>query len=297
MIIPISKEGDNYRAILSDDSIDRDGEYISRQLIEKWAAQDGSLPLLADHDNTMDSFIGAWKDRKVIESQDGHVGLSMQPIFFSESANPKAQRIKKQIDEALSFGLNPGVSIGFIPTDGYKAERGYEHSDAEIVEASFVPVQSNRNAYAYRAKQFKITNTLLKESQVIRASGKMAENQTNAPDPMAAVMARMDKIEAGMQELAGRLSACEQATQTMTSSADANTKAEAEKRIELEKKIASQLETYKKEIQEAKNAAAQPRAKIPAALLGSSGVAKEPSESVEIFDAAKAVARKKGIDV
>jgi len=143
MIVPIKKEGENYRAVLTDDSVDRDDEFMSPGLIRTWASDDRSLPFLADHDNSMDSMVGAWTDRKLVQAEDGHLGLAMTPNFFSEQANPKAQRIKKQIDEASKMGVDVGLSIGFIPLQSEKALNGKTmHTQAEIVEGSVVPVQS-----------------------------------------------------------------------------------------------------------------------------------------------------------
>lgn len=303
LIIPITKEGDNYRAILSDDSLDRDGEFMDPKLIQKWASGEKSLPILADHENSMKTFLGAWKDRKLVESDDGHLGLSMTPVFFSADANPLAPQIKKQIDEAIAMGLQPGVSIGFIPSKGIGTEKGFMHTDAEILEGSFVPVQSNRNAYAYLAKRFKIGETVKKGLEVIGASGIMSEENSKAnppanSDPMAAVMARMDATDANVAKLNDRMTACEQMLsgyQENAAKAAEQAKADAEKRAANEETLRKEIEASRKELDAIKEAVKSPKAKIPAAMMG--GVSKESQAEVknEIFDAARTVAKKKGL--
>lgn len=157
LFAPLLKDAfGNVHAFLSDDSIDREDEFMSPELIRSWA-QKGSLPALSDHSNTMDNWVGGWTQTEAIE-KDGHIALKATPQFFSEKANPKADRVKRQIEEGNKMGLMPGVSIGAIPKsfedvtrDGKKYRMWKE---AELVEASFVPVQANRNAYAYVAKRY-----------------------------------------------------------------------------------------------------------------------------------------------
>lgn len=285
VIIPISKEGDKYRAILSDDSLDRDKEYMSRSLIEEWAKEDFPLPILSDHDNTMDSFLGGWRNRVLIESNDGHIGLSMEPTFFSEQANPKAQRIKRQIDESLAIGIKPGVSIGFIPLDGMHTSEGYEHLKAEIVEASFVPVQSNRNAYAYIAKRFGIDKFKYHYS-VMGAGEKMvdspnAEKKDQMPE-MQALMQTYEEMKKELLSLKDRVTALE--------GTKSQPEPEASKKlIDLEKKFVDELSTYKKDIETIKGTLNQPRAKMPASMLGI--VSKDETP----FNATMEVFKKKGL--
>ena len=167
-----SKEG-TYRAFLSDDSIDRDDELMSKELLVSWA-NNKALPILVDHKNQMENFVGGWTDLKVIDKGNKHA-LSAKYKFFSQS---KAQEIKRQVEEAVDMGLNPGVSIGAIPKSYDEIEikgKTYKRwKSAELLEASFIPIQSNRGSYAYMSKGFDLNKD---NKEVIQ---KMAEENNDA---------------------------------------------------------------------------------------------------------------------
>ena len=171
--MPISKTVDGrLSGILSDTSIDRDDELMSKELLGKWA-NNKTLPALIDHKNQMSNWAGGWKNFEVIE-KGMHSALKAEPFFFSDKANPMAQQVKKQIEEALENGLNPGISIGAIPLNSKDVNidnKTYKMwTDAELVEATFTPIASNRNAYAVIAKQFDINDniTLTKPAKLER---------------------------------------------------------------------------------------------------------------------------------
>ncbi len=185
MWMPLTKSVDGgFVGILSDTSIDRDDEFMSKELLQDWALK-GSLPMLANHENKMEKFVGGWKNLKT-KTVKGHTALVAEPFFFSKEASPLAAQMKKLIEEAIANGLNPGISIGAIPKEVVEKEfddgtkrRGY--TKAELVEATIVPVQSNRNAsFAAVAKNFdlgldnksinlensKMTNEIKKEEKI-----------------------------------------------------------------------------------------------------------------------------------
>lgn len=159
--LPISKTvSGEYRGILSDDSTDRDDEFISVELLNKWAKDPNRyIPALADHRNEIDSLIGKWINPIVIKSAKNY-GLSVKPEFFD--ANPKAKMVKGMLDQGAQIGLSIGAIPGkstVIEKDGKKIRRW---DDAELVEGSFTPIPSNRNSYVVLAKNFgldKITTT------------------------------------------------------------------------------------------------------------------------------------------
>ena len=195
--MPLTKSSDGtFLGILSDTSIDRDGEFMTKELLTKWAGSDAPLPALANHENKMEKWIGGWTDKRVI-TKNGHSALVAKPFFFSKEANPLAAQIKKQVEEALEIGLNAGISIGAIPKNSIEKEvDGKIHTaytDAELVEATFVPVQSNRNAnYGHIAKQFDledqadaICNEKQTDMEVTKMSEELIEKQEDAPEPVA----------------------------------------------------------------------------------------------------------------
>jgi len=194
--MPITKKPDGtYSAILSDTSLDRDTEMMGETLIDKIARQ-GIIPQLADHKNEMDSWTGGWKNLRKIKNGQ-HIALMADPVFFSENANPRAGQIKKQVDEAIEMGMNPGVSIGLIPyNDETKSVDGREvtvYTDGELVEASWTPVQSNRNAtYGHIAKSFNIGGFGMKEKQ---ADGQGEQGGQGFDERMASLEQRISALE------------------------------------------------------------------------------------------------------
>jgi FKBP-type peptidyl-prolyl cis-trans isomerase len=159
--MPVTKDvSGNFIGILSDTSIDRDEEFITKELLQDWAKNE-VLPALANHENQMEKFVGGWKNIRTITKND-HTALVAEPFFFSKEANPLAARIKKQVEEAVENGLNPGISIAAIPKEHIEKDIDGEtrvgYTKAELVEATWVPIQSNRNAsYGHIAKQFGLT--------------------------------------------------------------------------------------------------------------------------------------------
>lgn len=156
--MPLQKSNDGgFVGILSDDSIDRDGEFMSKQLLNSWVKDSRSLPMLANHENKLEKLIGGWTNKELV-TKNGHTALVAKP-FFLES-NPLGVQAKAMVEEALSKGLGIGISIGAIPSgemvekevDGKKF-KGF--TEAEILEATIVPIQSNRNAsFSAMAKSF-----------------------------------------------------------------------------------------------------------------------------------------------
>lgn len=181
--MPISKQfGEGgitrFAAILSDNSVDRDGERIGKALINQWA-KNAILPALVNHENSMEKWIGGWKELKVIE-KGGNTALQAEPFFFSEAANPLAARVEKQISEALENGLNAGISISAIPSGSKQVKVNgkmlTEWTEAELVEATFVPIQSNRNAtFGHLAKQFSLEKEGTDNTTQIKEESKMTE--------------------------------------------------------------------------------------------------------------------------
>lgn len=284
LVIPIVKENDgSYRAILSDDSLDRDNEFISPDIMKAWGKDDRSLPLLINHENKMQSFVGAWTDRKILE-KNGHVALSMKPNFFSAQANPVAQQVKRQIEEALTLGLNPGVSIGFISRDGHDTGSGFMHTNAELLEASVVPIQSNRHAYLYNAKKYDMAESFKNGYPVICVGVDMTENaQTEVKNENVEkqelptdVESRLAKLEQMYSEMAGKYA------ELMTMMENKKPTEDEQKKLEeMEKKLNEKLETTSKELEAIKTNLNQPKSKVPTDF----GVNKGPVEldSAELY--------------
>ena len=157
-----------YSAVLSDDSVDRDEEAMDKALMYDWATND-SLKALANHENKMEKWIGGWRKLKVAESK-GQSALFAEPWFFSKKANPLAEQIKNQVDEAIDHGENPGISVGAIIHESeIRKINGKDvrvFTKGELIEATWVPIQSNRNAsYGHIAKKFGMFNNKNKDCE------------------------------------------------------------------------------------------------------------------------------------
>lgn len=299
MFIEIEKIDKGYSATLSDDSIDRDGEFFASELMDTWAGSITSLPMLANHDNTMQSWIGGWSNPNV-EEGDEHRALKMTPTFFSKVANPLAQQIKAQIDEASEMGMRTGVSIGFVPITGQDTSKGYMHTSAELVEGSMVPVQSNRNAGISFAKALRLNGSFKRTSY----NGKVGDdvdkkdaNQKATPEEMMASM------QATIADLDSRIASLEQAASASQADPTAEVDEPAKQLAALqvkqteweakEKKISDELtnERTKRTELEAK-VLNQPKGKIPMGTM----VAKDKEDKKEDFNATKAYLKSQGIE-
>ncbi len=202
--MPVTKTADGkFVGILSDSSMDRDEEAMSKELLHSWS-KNKSVKALANHTNKMESWVGGWRNLKTI-GKGSETALVAEPWFFSKEANPLAAQIKKQVEEAIEKGENPGISIGAIPHKTSKKEIDGEYykiyEEAELVEATWVPIQSNRNAtFGHIAKRFDLNltdeiskeetdtevNKMTKEEEVIKETPQEEEKE-NVQEPQAKV--------------------------------------------------------------------------------------------------------------
>lgn len=151
--MPITKdfETNKYRAILSDNSIDRDNERMSVELLRSWASSGQKIPMLMDHKYTTLSMTGEWINPQLIE-KDGRAALLYEPRFFK--SNPNSAIIQGMLDEGASIGL----SIGALPEASRMTKSGdediLEWTKAELLEGSLTPIGSNRTSFITVAKSF-----------------------------------------------------------------------------------------------------------------------------------------------
>ena len=182
--MPISKKDDgHFSAILTDTSLDRDDELMSESVMDQ-LSQKLSLPALADHDNSMGSWVGTFKNLQKVHN-GAHYAVTGEPTFFSKEANPKAAQIKKQIEEASEMGGTCGISIGAKPKSSETVEKdGKQYkqwTDIEVMEATFTPVQSNRNSYTYVAKSFGLDKEEIKMEDKKEIKKKPDEGEPEVP--------------------------------------------------------------------------------------------------------------------
>lgn len=161
MPLHYNKKSGDITALLTNDSLDRDEERMSDALIERYHSQvkeTGLLPMLIDHKNEIDSLTGYWKNPRLVK-ENGMTGLVMNPSYFSDKANPRATQIQNMVKEAADMGAGIGVSIGARPLKSHSEKEGNKNiliwDDAELLEASYTPIPSNKFAFTNIAKKFK----------------------------------------------------------------------------------------------------------------------------------------------
>lgn len=158
---PLVKNSEGkYLAILSDDSIDRQGELMSKEAFQDILKADGYTAILFDHENKIMNQVGEWVNKR-IEVIDGHHTLIAEPKFYQ--SNPNAKILQGMLDE----GAKMGVSIGALPKkwvqktiDGVKRT---VYTSLELLEASFVAIPANKHGMATAISKMMKTNQQTEE--------------------------------------------------------------------------------------------------------------------------------------
>jgi flagellar biosynthesis GTPase FlhF len=204
-----------YLAVLSDTSIDRDGEIVSAEALEGVIKSDGGqTAILLNHENNIENLIGHWTNKRLVDI-DGHKSLVAEPEFFL--SNPKAQMIKGMLDE----GAQCGISIGAMVTE------------LELLEASFVAIPSNRHGMAMMAMAKKFGKKLDEETQMAEETTK-----TYSEEEFSAVLAEKSVAEERIVQLEKDLEEAkaepEVAEEAVAEEAEAEPEAEEEAKAEPE---------------------------------------------------------------
>ena len=256
--MPLTKSSNGtFVGILSDTSLDRDEEFMTKELLDSWATTSMPLPMLANHENKMEKFIGGWTNKRVVSNGESSA-LMAEPFFFSKEANPLAHQIKKQVEEALAMGMGVGISIGAIPhetivkegTDG-KKRKGF--AKAEIVEATVVPIQSNRNAsFVAVAKSFGIIKEESKMEEIIEkdVSPEVVKEEAVVSEEPVTEEVKEDVSEEPVSELEEKVEeeVCEECKPKLSEE-------EAQEVVDETKDLKVALEKAQKEIEELKKTA------------------------------------------
>lgn len=175
----ILKSNTGFVGILSDDSLDRDDEIISKSALNKMACDDGYLAVFVDHDTKAVNQIGEWVNKRV-EFINGHNALVAELKFYD--SHPTAQIIKNAMEKD---GAQYGVSIGAIPkstsTETINGKKYKSYDDLEHLEASIVGIPSNRSGKALAiAKSY---NNFMEEKRMEEdAKLKIVELEKNLTD-------------------------------------------------------------------------------------------------------------------
>jgi len=156
LFAPVMKESKGkYIAVLSDTSIDRDGERVGKSALTKIVKKGGYIAALVDHENKVLNQVAQWTNMRLKEL-DGHTVLVAEPKFFP--SNKKAKEIKGMLDEGAEIGISIGAIVKEYEEDEkINGDSMRTFTDLELLEASFVAIPSNRHGRAMlaMAKSFK----------------------------------------------------------------------------------------------------------------------------------------------
>ena len=154
LFMPIMKEAKGkYLAVLSDNSTDRDEEYLSESCVRKLGEDDNYIAALCNHSNDVFMQVAEWTNRGVRQI-DNYTALVAEPKFFM--SNPNAKIIKGMLDEGAKIGISIGAMVKkYDDVDGKRV-----FQELELLEASFVAIPSNRHGRAMAvAKSFNAKKT------------------------------------------------------------------------------------------------------------------------------------------
>jgi len=155
LFAPVMKESKGkYIAVLSDTSIDRDGERVGKSALTKIVKKGGYIAALVDHENKVLNQVAQWTNMRLKEL-DGHTVLVAEPKFFP--SNKKAKEIKGMLDEGAEIGISIGAIVKEYEDEKINGDSMRTFTDLELLEASFVAIPSNRHGRAMlaMAKSFK----------------------------------------------------------------------------------------------------------------------------------------------
>lgn len=159
-----------WEAVISAPTLDRDGEVIAKGAFNPLPK---SIPIHLDHNMTTDGVVGIGRPYYAGDE------LRLKGTYAS---TPKAQIIRQLVAE----GVIGAMSVGFMDAKRVVKDGVPTITKAELLEASFVTVPSNREALVVAAKSFDDGN-VAEFLTVAAAAAKVAagdeEKSTAVADP------------------------------------------------------------------------------------------------------------------
>lgn len=152
-----SQQEDLYEFIASTSAVDRQGDSIDQAGWELDNFLKNPVILFAHNYSELPI-------AKAVEVVNAGSALIIKIQFASEEANPKAQQVRRLVDEGI---LNT-TSVGFIQ----KERNGNIITKAELLEVSIVPVPANQEALRLAYKSFdesfikEIEDAIIKEETI-----------------------------------------------------------------------------------------------------------------------------------
>jgi len=206
-----------FTGILSDDSLDRDDEMMSPELLKEWAKK-GSIPGIMNHENKIENYVADFNNLRTIK-EGGRTILVGDIEFFDV---PEAKSVKLKVIK----GKHVGLSISAIPQDYAMIKKEVRGKDKEVkmftkgelLEGSFIPIPSNRFAQALAfAKSFDLNKSITEASEqleVIEVEKEEIKKEITTEESKVEVKKPEDvkkefDIEKAFSELNEKLSALE----------------------------------------------------------------------------------------
>lgn len=146
-----------YMAVLSDNSMDRDDEFMGKSALDDFVGEEDYLAGLVDHENKILNQVCKWINRRVVNIK-GHDTLIAEPKFFL--SNPTAKILKDMLDEGAQMGISIGAIVKSHEQKNVNGKNYRVYTKVEPVEASFVAVPANKHAHAIAiSKSLKTKNS------------------------------------------------------------------------------------------------------------------------------------------
>ena len=240
-----------YIAVLSDNSIDRDGEMMHEKALNKIKNDTGTVSILLNHENKIENLIGEWVNRKIMKI-DGHTALVAEPKFYE--SNPKAQMIKGMLDEGAKCGISIGAIVKDSETVDFQGKSVTAFTELELLEASFVAIPSNRHGHAMAvAKSFNMEDKMsekinkeleTKNSELVETISKMTDAAKEFEESSKAFESEISKLKEDNSNLTNEISKMKEENETSKKvseesliKAQSELKEQSEKVAELEKQL------------------------------------------------------------
>ena len=183
LFMPLIKSGsEKYLAVLSDNSIDRDNEIVSKSFLSKFADDSIYLPALIDHENKTLNNVAKWVNKRMAKV-NGHDAFVAEPQWFL--SNPNAVTVKGMLDDGAELGVSIGASVTKWSNKKIGEKEYRQFDEGEMLEASFTPIPANKNARALAVAKSFNTGDLkmeeIKEESISKSDDVSTEEPTQEP--------------------------------------------------------------------------------------------------------------------
>lgn len=222
-----------YMAVLSDNSMDRDEESLSKGCIEKLGQDNGYVAALCNHNNDVFMQVAEWVNRGVKEI-DGHLALIAEPKFFM--SNPNAKIIKGMLDDGAKIGISIGAMVKTYDED---TQGNRIFTELELLEASFVAIPSNRHGRAMAvAKSFSHDkNKKIKEASTMEKEFTQKDLDSAIDKKVEEMKLNMSKQKTELEEVTKKLETKDSELKELQKSMETKQKLFDEEKVKLSEEV------------------------------------------------------------